>query len=139
MSGLLAVVAVCRLFSTRSSESAVDIVLQGLVVACVCVYLPWAWAGTRGVGQLVAVAALLPVGVWIVALWMLLRLMYLTSEQIVAYRLLAGSFLCFVGVNATLAVAAIGRRQPWTATRSRLSCSRPCFSGAWRRAAPVAT
>ncbi|MDQ1510447.1 MAG: hypothetical protein QOG50_2291 [Actinomycetota bacterium] len=107
-SGLLAIAAVCSLFSTRDRAGAMDMALQGLVVACVCTYVPWASAGTRGVGQLDAVASLLPMGVWIVALWVLLRLMFLTNERIVAYRFLAAGFLCFVVVDAALAIEHLG-------------------------------
>jgi len=107
-SGLVAVVAVCGLFSTRNRAAVMDVVLQGLVVACVCMYLPWAWAATRGVGQLDAVASLLPVGAWIVALWVLLRLMFLTDDRIVAYRFLAAGFLCFIVVNAAFAIEHLG-------------------------------
>ena len=106
--GLLALVAVCLLLRTRTRGRAVDALLEGVLIASAFVYFPWAWAGTRGTGQLAAAAALIPVAVWIVALWVLLRLLFLTSEQLTAYWYLAASFLCLVAFNASLAGERLG-------------------------------
>src|SRR5262249_45908149 len=48
-----------------------------------------------------------PTAAWIVAIWMVLRLLWLTREQIAAYRYLAGGMACVLGVQATLAGATL--------------------------------
>ena len=100
------------LLSMRSRGCGLDAALEGALFGSVCVYLPWAWAVTHGMGQGEALIVLLPVAVWVVALWLLLRLVFLTGEHIVAYRYLGAAFLCLVISNALFAGARLGGGLP---------------------------
>jgi hypothetical protein len=84
-------VALCGLLSMRARGCAVDATLEGALIAAVCLYLPFVWAVTHGTGQREALAVMTPVAVWIVVAWLLFRLLFLTSEQIVAYRYLGAA------------------------------------------------
>jgi diguanylate cyclase (GGDEF)-like protein len=103
-----ATAAVGQLLSTRARGRAIDALLEGSVLAVSCTYLAWAWAATRGIGQTEALEALVPLAAWILAVWILLRLIFLTKEHIVAYRYLAASFVCLLAVNAMFAGTRLG-------------------------------
>jgi diguanylate cyclase (GGDEF)-like protein len=108
MCALSAACALGGLLSTRVRGRAVDAALEGSIIAVSCAYLTWAWAITRGIDQAQALATVVPLAIWIVAVWMLLRLIFLTKEHIVAYRYLAASFVCLLAVNAIFAGTRLG-------------------------------
>ena len=112
---VVAALALAGLLSIRARGCALDAVLEGALIGAVCLYLPWVWAVTQGMGQREALAVLAPMAAWIIAAWLLLRLLFLTNEQIVAYRYLGAAF---VGLLASHAMLAGTRLDAGSVTRS---------------------
>ena len=100
---VVAALALAGLLSMRARGCAFDATLEGALIAAVCLYLPWVWAVTQGMGQREALAVLAPVAAWIMVVWLLLRLLFLTNEQIVAYRYLGIAFVGLLASHAMLA------------------------------------
>jgi diguanylate cyclase (GGDEF)-like protein len=105
---LLASLGISRLLAGRGPGRAVDSALEAAMVALACTYVPWALVVGRGADQLDAAMTLLPVAAWIVAVWLVGRLLFSSTEQVIAYRYLGGAFLTLLVVDAFYAGAKLG-------------------------------
>ena len=108
VAALVASLGVARLLTGRGPGRAVDAALEAAMVALACTYVPWALVVARGTDQLDAALTLLPVAAWIVAVWLVGRLLFSSTEQVIAYRYLGGAFLTLLIVDAFYAGAKLG-------------------------------
>jgi diguanylate cyclase (GGDEF)-like protein len=108
VAALVASVAVARLLAGRGPGRAVDSALEAAMVALACTYVPWVLVVARGTEQRDAALTLLPVAAWIVAVWLVGRLLFSSTEQVIGYRYLGGAFLTLLVVDAFYAGAKLG-------------------------------
>jgi len=87
----LAAAGVVRLLASRVAGGAGDIVLEGAIIAAACTYVAWAWTAAQHMEHVAT--SLVPVFAWVLVVWLTGRLLYLTPEQVVGYRLLGASFV----------------------------------------------
>jgi len=99
---------VALLLSGRLGARAVDVVFEGAIIAASCSYVAWAWAGARGMDHVATAVAILPIFAWVLVVWTMGRLLFLTTEQLVAYRILAAALVTWLLLDAVLVGVKLG-------------------------------
>ncbi|HWS48219.1 MAG TPA: EAL domain-containing protein, partial [Acidimicrobiia bacterium] len=98
--GMLVCFGLVRLIAVHAAGRALDALLEGVIVAAACNYVAWAWMTAQGFDHLRTALALIPVAVWVVAVWLVGRLAFVTAQPVAAYRYLGAAFVAVLFIHA---------------------------------------
>ena len=95
------------LLRERLPGRAFDTVFEGVLVAAVVLFVPWSASAAAGVPTRDLLVLVLPFA-QVVVLWLLVRLVALSSDHPVAYRYVGAGMLCLLTVEAVVAGGVLG-------------------------------
>jgi diguanylate cyclase (GGDEF)-like protein len=126
---VLAGAGLLLLLRDRLPGRAVDAVFEGVLVAAVALFVPWSAGVASGVPARELAVLVLP-GAQIVVLWLLVRLVALSSDHPVGYRYLGAAFVALLTVQAVVAGGVIGATDVDRSTVTALELWALCLWGA---------
>jgi diguanylate cyclase (GGDEF)-like protein len=117
------------LLRERLPGRALDAVFEGVLAAVVVVFLPWSASVAAGVAASDLFVLALPAA-QIVVLWLLVRLVALSSDHPIAYRYVGAGMVCLLTVDAVVAGGVLGATEVSRSTVVALELWGLCLWGA---------